>query len=126
MRRNNLKSGILLCGCLIFSSCSKQDNPAPEIEVISPNVTHLSSKQSLEVDIDTWENQLIDHYEIHIESESGFAYFDDHKPVHKSSHKIWYEFDLDLITDSEFSIKIKVTDNDGQSTEQTIGLSLED
>ncbi|MFT6333529.1 MAG: hypothetical protein ACJATI_000256 [Halioglobus sp.] len=126
MRRNYLKSGILFIGCLVFLfSCQKQNTNPPEIEFLSPlHSQNLVLGDTFGVDVDVWDDQEVVSYEITLESESGFEYFNDKQSIHRAFYHISYDFDVSTATDQNFDITMKIKDNEGNETKRSILVSI--
>ena len=118
MRRNCLWSSAILIWCLTFlSSCNKNISNPPEIRFILPtSSTILGTNHILQVEIDIWDDILIDDYEIDLISHSGLKLYHDELIVNKESHKIEYEFNLSSSLASEYEIILTVQDSDGNKS----------
>jgi hypothetical protein len=114
-------------GCLVFIfSCQKRNDNPPKVEFFSPvHYQNLALGDAIIVDIDIWDEQEIDSYELSLSSESGFEYFQDKKDIHKAFYRISYEFDLSISEEQKFNITVKVKDNDGNSTKRSILVTID-
>ena len=77
------------------------------------------------MDIDIWDEQEIDSYEITLTSGSGFEYFQDGKEILMPFYHISYEFDLSTTKEQDFDITIKVEDNDGNISKSSIWVKID-
>ena len=118
MRRNCLLSSTILIWCLtLFISCNKATSDPPEIRFILPlTTTVLGANHLLQVEIDIWDDILIEEYEFELQSGSGFELYHEDLRINKESHKIEYQFDLSGNTATAYIISIKVKDSDGNKS----------
>jgi len=123
MRRIDLPSGIFWCLIFILS-CSSPHSESPEVHFINPELnTYHDLNSDLRVEIDISDDHMVKEYEFWMESESGFEYFLDNKAVNRSEYKILYRFDLSKNISGDFSIHLKVWDDEGNKTYKSMDIA---
>ena len=125
MRRINLLSGV--CGCLIFLlSCSTSSTELPLIKFISPEVDTIHDLTTeLEVEIDIFDDIMIEDYTFWLQSASGLEYYSEYKDnIKQSDFTLKYRFDLSKNINNDFTIHLKVSDNDGNTVHKQLKVTV--
>ena len=124
MRRIDPPSGIFWCLIFILS-CASPNSNSPEVNFIAPKLNaHHDLNSDLKIEIDVSDDHMIKEYEFWMETQSGFEYFLDKKEVNRSQYTIQYRFNLSNNISGDFSIHLKVWDNEGNKTYKSMNVTI--
>ena len=124
MRRIHPLAGILCC---LFSllCCTPRQSDAPTVQFITPTVNSVHDLSSeLEIEIDIFDDSMIEKYRFWLESDHGWEYYTDEKTVQKHTYKVHYTFDILSDITNNFSIHLEAKDDDGNVTHEKVDVDI--